>query len=93
MIVMRNEISNIKNPKLPTHMPNSKPDRKHALSKNTLDTIKNLSDIVVYLWLKNGNSFWYYISYFQKNYLVGYVWNGKYWTKREIHVKLVIGYY
>jgi hypothetical protein len=66
MIVMRNEISNIKNPKLPTHMPNSKPDRKHALSKNTLDTIKNLSDIVVYLWLKNGNSFWYYISYFQK---------------------------
>lgn len=93
MIGMRNESSNMKNPKLPIYMPKTKPDRMHALPKNALYTIQNLSNIVVFLWLKNGTGFWYYVSYSTKDYLVGYIWNGKHWTRREIHINLIVAYY
>jgi hypothetical protein len=74
-------------------MPKTKPERKHALTKNALETIQNLSDIVVFLWLKDGSGFWFYVSYSTKNYLVGYIWSGKHWVRREIHLKLIVAYY
>ena len=74
-------------------VPKTKPDRKHALSKSSLHTIKNLNDVLVYIWLKNGNGFWYYISYSTKNSLIGYIWNGKNWTKKDLNLKFLMSYY
>lgn len=93
MIVMRNERLYNKNPKLPVYMPKSKPERKHGLPPNTRNTLKNLNDIVVFLWLKNGSSFWYFISYSTNNHLVGYIWNGNFWEKREILLRFIVTYY
>lgn len=90
---MMNQSSNRYNPKLPTNMPKTQPDRNHALHTNLLHTIQNLSDIVVFLWLKNGSGFWYYVSYSQREYLIGYMWTGKMWTRKEIHIKFISAYY
>ncbi len=43
------------------------------LSKAYLHTICNINDCIVFIWLKNGNSFWYYIKYTKNNKLEGYI--------------------
>lgn len=90
---MRKQSANLKKPNLPTYMPKINPERKHALPQNCFDTIHNLSHIVVFLWMKSGSGFWYYISYSTESQLVGYVWNGNCWTERAIKLTSVRAYY
>ena len=82
-----------KNAKLPVNLPKQKPDRNHALAQNTKHTIRNLSNVVIYLWLNNGTGFWYYISHATQNTILGYAWNGKQWVRREISLRMVWSYY
>lgn len=82
-----------RNPKLPTQAPKAIPDRKHAMPKSHLNTIKNLSNVLVFIWLNNGNSFWFFVSFERQNRLVGHAWNGRQWIIRELNLQSVWSYY
>lgn len=81
------------NLRLPTQLPQIPPKRIHAFPKSTLPTVKNLSNVLIYLWLNNGNSFWFYISYATDNRLVGYSWTGSQWVSRTYNLQTVWSYY
>ena len=90
---MPNQYTITKKSHLPSAMPKRLNNPKHALLRNDLHTIMNLTNIVVYIWLKNGNGFWYYISYTQKNWLIGYIWNQKKWVSKTIDFNNIFSYY
>lgn len=82
-----------RNPKLPTQLPKTVPSRKHAISKDCLHTIQNLSDVLVFIWLNNGNQFWFFITYTRPNQLIGHAWNGSQWVNRTLSLQSIWSYY
>lgn len=82
-----------RNPKLPPQAPKTRPERKHALPKENLYTIQNLCNVLVFLWLNNGNQFWFFIAYTKPNQLIGHAWNGSQWVNRTINLASVWSYY
>lgn len=64
-----------------------------AVMENYLSTIVNLQDTVVFLRLKNGDSFWYYIDHVNSNVLYGYVKTDKGWYYEPINIESVASYY
>lgn len=79
--------------KLPVRPPAHRPQRQHALPRNMAGSILNLSGLMVYLWLQNGQSFWFLIANTQKDKIMGYAWMGQGWQRREIYLKLIWSYY
>ena len=76
-----------------TNLSKTHPKLKEALCQHDLYTIKNLTNVVVYIWLKNGASFWYYVSYFSGNNLVGYMLNQNIWSTLNINYNSILRYY
>lgn len=77
----------------PVQPPKIKPERKHAFPQKLAPSVLNLSEVLVYIWLKNGNSFWFYIADCIDERLIGYVWNGRQWNRQGIHLRMVWSYY
>lgn len=78
---------------LPDTLAKNRPRLDHALKQSDLYTIRNLNSVVIYIWLKNGKNFWYYISHYSENYLVGYVLRQNNWLRQRIHYNLILAYY
>jgi len=90
---MRTQNSNMQNHRPPAQPPKIKPERKHAIPQKMAPSVLNLSQVLVYIWLKNGNSFWYYIADCMDQRVIGYAWNGRQWSQQEIHLRMVWSYY
>jgi len=79
--------------RLPAKPPSVRPERRHALPHAMVGSIVNLTGVVVYLWLQNGRSFWFYIADAQKDKIIGYAWMGQGWQRQDVILKLVWSYY
>ncbi len=82
-----------RNPKLPAQAPKTIPARKHAMLPESLPTIQNLCNVLVFIWLNNGNQFWFFISYTRPNQLIGQAWNGSQWVNRTLSLPSIWSYY
>lgn len=69
------------------------PDITHCLLGRDLETINNLSDTVVFIWLINGHGYWYHIQYVNGNTLIGYALNAGWWYYAPINKKQISRYY
>ena len=65
----------------------------HDIMKNYLETIFNLRETIVFIWLKNENSFWYYIKQTNNNVLEGYIKGKNGWVYKPINIKNIASYY
>lgn len=83
----------IKNHRPPAQPPKIKPERKHAIPQKMVPSVLNLTEVCVFLWLKNGKSFWCYITDCVDEHIIGYIWNGRQWSRQEIHLRMVWSYY
>lgn len=43
----------------------------------------------VYIWLRNGNSFWAYLTYVGRTFASGYRWNGRRWVQFSIDLRRI----
>ena len=70
------------------------PPKSHCcLCGREIETIKNLNNLVIFLWLKNGKGFWYHVYYVNGDILVGYKLFNKKWHFQKIHIKNILSYY
>jgi hypothetical protein len=69
------------------------PKREHCLNNGQLENLKHLNDVVVFIWLKNGNGFWYYLHYANDNMLIGHILRGNWWYYRAIPQNAISSYY
>lgn len=90
---MQRNVGLIPGSALPSRPPSSRPERRHAMPRGMTTMLQNLSATLVYLWLYNGQSFWYYLSHHAEGALRGFVWNGQRWVRRDISWGLVLAYY
>ena len=59
--------------------PSSRPPR-NIPPKPYVSYIVDCMHQYTYVWLKNGDSFWYYPTRLEYGEVSGYRWNGLYWT-------------
>lgn len=69
------------------------PKRPHCLAETDVDTIVNCVNMVVFVWLTNGNGYWYFIKSVQGGTLIGYVLTNNRWVYHPIEKKQVRIYY
>lgn len=78
---------------IPSSVLNNPPDEAHALKGKGISTVTNTSDTLIYLWMKNNTSFWYYVTYSCDTYLEGYYWLENKWAYTMIPISNVKAYY
>lgn len=69
------------------------PNENQCLSKDDVSTIKNLSDVIIFIRLKNGNHFWYHLKNINGNTIHGYKMNGNLWNYFMIDIRQISTYY
>lgn len=76
-------------------MLNNPPDSQHAMyfREGSQEMVANTSDTVLYLWLNDGRSFWYYVTYSFDTYLEGYYWTETKWIYTMIPLDHIKAYY
>lgn len=62
-------------------------------TKAYLYTIRNINDCIVYIWLKNGKEFWYFVKYVGNHVLSGYIKIKERWVYKPIKIRDICGYY
>lgn len=77
----------------PQSPPRTTPTRRHALPREMTDTLQNLSNTLVYLWLREGRGFWYYLARQERGILRGYAWSGRRWLRRDLARTVIWSYY
>ncbi len=78
-----------------THMlvpPKHTPDSTAGLSSAQVNTILNIKNCFVYVWLKNKREFWLYPIQIQGSMLIGCAWNGVKWSDATIHLDSIKSY-
>ncbi len=65
----------------------------HEIMKNYRHTLFNLRETIVFIWLKNEKSFWYFIKQTNNNTLEGYIKGKNGWIYRPIKIKNIASYY
>ncbi len=78
---------------LPLSAPKQMPEAKHALDRALTPTLLQLSGVLVYLWLWNGRSFWYYLEHAQGLSIQGYLWRGGRWYRQNLPLAHILRYY
>lgn len=72
---MRNPSKRKLFPKLPVRVPSHKPQKSWAkMGLPPQNYIGLLKDTLVYLWLRNGLEFWYYLAYYKNGKCFGFRW-------------------
>lgn len=69
------------------------PKMTHCLLSRDLKTLKNLSNVVVFLWLANGKGFWYHLLYVKGDVLIGHALRGSFWRYTPVNRQQVLRYY
>ena len=72
---------------------NPPPQKNSCLVKSELNGLKYQFNEIVYLWLINGNSFWYHIKYVKDNTLIGYYLDKELWKYYRINIKEIDRYF
>ncbi|WP_418921786.1 hypothetical protein [Clostridium aestuarii] len=77
--------------KPPTGPPPSTIPDKDSPKLKAVDpgAIKNCKYRYVYLWLKNGRSFWIWLTYVGKTSISGWRWTGFFWVYFGIDLKKI----
>ena len=70
-----------------------RPTRPHCLAEADVGTIVNCNNMVVFVWLTNGNGYWYFIKHVQGDTLIGYILVNSRWIYNPIPQKQVWIYY
>ena len=63
------------------------------IGKYYLHTIKNIKECMIFIWLKDGNSFWYYVKHVKNNTLEGYANRKNKWIYIPISINSIEAYY
>lgn len=69
------------------------PNRNAAIMQGDLYTIRNLREVVIYIWLTSGKEFWYHVKYCSASLLLGYIKDGDHWSYMPIKIDQVDAYY
>jgi hypothetical protein len=69
------------------------PSKSECLLKKDVDTIRNLHDVIAFIWLTNGRGYWYHIKNVQNGTLYGYVLAGNRWNYAPVQFNAVLRYY
>ena len=69
------------------------PSENQCLLKNDVPTIKNLSEVIIYIRYTNGNGFWCYIKNISGNRIYGYRMNGNWWNYIVTDIRKICTYY
>lgn len=70
-----------------------RPIRSHCLAKADVGTIVNCINMVVFVWMTNGNGYWYLIKSVHGGTLIGYMLINNRWVYNPIKKKQVWIYY
>lgn len=66
------------------------PKNHHLLAENYISLLKNHTDTIVYLTLKNNLSYWYFIKSCDDNQLTGFVKLNKKWVYKIIRLSNIL---
>jgi len=69
------------------------PSRSQCLSKKDASTIKNLSDVIIYIRFINGNGFWYYLMNIDGDKVYGYKMRENLWDYTVLDTRKICSYY
>lgn len=69
------------------------PKAKHCLTGREIETVKNLATMVVFLWLKNGNGFWFHLHHVDGDILVGYRLVNNHWHFCPVRFTNILSYF
>ncbi|MBQ7549711.1 MAG: hypothetical protein IJT03_08415 [Clostridia bacterium] len=64
-----------------------------CLLRRDTDTLRNLRDVIVFIFLKNGSGGWYYIKSVHGDRVEGYVLSEDMWNHMPISLSSVLRYY
>lgn len=69
------------------------PNKNQCLLEKDVSTIKNMSNVIAYIRLKNGYGFWYYLNNIHGNKIYGYKMNGNWWNYFMVDIRKISTYY
>lgn len=69
------------------------PKINHCLPCREMHTIKNLGNMIVFLWLRDGSGFWYHIHHINGNMLAGHRLVQNQWRYSPVYIKNISHYY
>ena len=75
------------------HCFNFFPKEYHCCFTKDVETIKNLSNVIIYLLLTNGTYCWYYTENVRDDTLYGYKMNGDRWIYMPVNLRKIHSYY
>ncbi len=78
---------------LPNHIPSEKIERKHCIAQNPAIHLRRHHGMLVYLYLKNKQNFWFYVVHSDDNMLYGYLRRGNGWKPHVLILRQVEAYY
>ncbi len=70
-----------------------RPKCAHCLPRTEAPSIANCINVVVFVWLTDGNGYWYYTKGAQGEMLIGYVLVNSRWVYNPIEKKQVLTYF
>lgn len=82
-----------KNRKPMRSAPNNIPEDTSKLISDDIHTIKNIRHHIIFIWLENGERFWFYPVYFGKRYIYGYRWTGAEWVYSSVLINGIESYF
>ena len=78
---------------IPMEILDSPPKTNYGLLFDSETDITNLNETLIFLWLDDGDEFWFYITYSCQTYIEGYRWREGPWTYLLIPVTKIKAYY
>ena len=72
---------------------NFKPSPDCCLSGIALNDLKNLSKMIVFIWLRNKNGYWFHINSVRGGFVDGYALIQSPWIYQRIPISRIYAYY
>ncbi len=79
--------------KMPARVPTFIPARQHGMPQHLAATVRNLKNVLIYVWLKNGRGFWFFLLRVEQGQLGGYIRVGQKWQFQRIPLGHMWSYY
>ncbi len=75
------------------HLLNFQPAQSRCRLKADVQTIANCLNVIVFVWLTDGNGYWYYMKRTWGNLLIGYVLIHNRWNYHPIEKGRIVTYF
>ena len=72
---------------------NFKPSPDCCLSGIALNDLRNLSKMIVFIWLRNKNGYWFHINSVRGGFVDGYALIQSQWIHQRIPISRIYAYY